>query len=156
MRRKNTIISLFLIAAGAASLFYVFLKTDRLIVPPTSPALTERVVLDFTNVRVYAEIAATPAEKERGLSGRLTLSPDAGMLFVFSSPSRPGFWMKEMNFPLDFIYLRDGRVAEIKENVPAAIIPIPFFPAAEIDAVLEVNAGFVKRHGITVGATVGY
>jgi uncharacterized protein len=100
------------------------------------------------------EIASTPSAQELGLGGRAALAPDAGMIFPYANPGRPGFWMKGMRFALDFVYLRGGRVVELKENVLPTPLPTPFFPSEDIDAVIEVNAGLVKAHGIKVGDEV--
>lgn len=106
--------------------------------------------------KLMVEVAATDAEQKQGLSDRSSLGREAGMLFPLIDPSQDGFWMKDMKFPLDFIYFEDGRVVETKENVQVTPIPIPFFPNEAVDAVLEVNAGFVKAHNIKVGDLSDY
>ncbi len=81
------------------------------------------------------------------------------MLFVFDRPGRHGFWMKGMNFPLDFIWINGGRVAQITENVPApknGEAPLSLAPQVEVDTVLEVNGGFAGKYQIKVGDKVEY
>jgi uncharacterized membrane protein (UPF0127 family) len=97
------------------------------------------------------EIASSAEEQEKGLSDRLALAPNAGMIFPQNFPGRPGFWMKGMRFPLDFIYVRDGKAVEIKKDIRPTLLSPPFFPTAEVDAVIEVNAGWVAEHGVRVG-----
>src|SRR4026208_1251957 len=63
------------------------------------------------------EIAQTQIEREKGLSGRDTLPENSGMLFVFDKPDYYAFWMKDMKFPLDFIWIRDQKVVQITEGV---------------------------------------
>lgn len=120
--------------------------------PLVAALSTEKLMVGTAPLTV--EVASTPAEQELGLSYRVSLAPESGMLFTFATPSRQGFWMKGMNFPLDFIYTRAGAVVQLKENVSAAGIPVPFFPDQDIDGVIEVNAGWISRHGIKVGDAV--
>jgi uncharacterized membrane protein (UPF0127 family) len=106
---------------------------------------------------IVLEIASTPEARWRGLGGRDSLPQDQGMLFVFDGPARISFWMREMRFGLDFIWLRDNIVVEFTENVPP---PEPgtadaelkiYQPSQTVDMVLEVNAGWVAKNAIKVG-----
>jgi hypothetical protein len=100
---------------------------------------------------VTVEVAQTEAEKIRGLSGREGLAPGRGILFVYEAPARPLIWMRGMRFPLDILWIRDGRVVDL---VTGAKPPAPgeapqvFSPREEVHYVLEVPAGFAKRHGV--------
>lgn len=116
----------------------------------------KKQIITVGPVELPVEVAATVEEQKQGLSDRTSLPRDAGMLFTFAVPVREGFWMKDMNFPLDFVYLRDGEVVELKENAQPEFLPVPFFPNEPADAVLEVNAGFIKEHGIAVGDWSNY
>ena len=102
---------------------------------------------------VWVEIAKTPQQKERGLSGRDFLPENQGMIFVFEKPDFLGFWMKGMKFPLDFVWIKDNKVVEISENIKPEDFQPPRVLQLKIpvDKVLEVNAGFVKKYGIIIG-----
>jgi len=76
------------------------------------------------------------------------------MLFIFPKPGRPNFWMKDMNFPLDFIWISGGQVVQLSTNIPATQPPVTLTPDQPIDQVLEVNAGFIDKYGIKVGNEV--
>ena len=76
------------------------------------------------------------------------------MLFVFPQPAQHSFWMKDMNFPLDFIWIRNSRVTQVSTHVPATQPPVTLAPDQPIDQVLEVNAGFIEKYGIKVGDAV--
>ena len=66
-----------------------------------------------------AELALTQAERTRGLGGHEPLAPDEAMLFVFPAPSQETFWMKDVSFPLDFVWISEERqVVEITPDVP--------------------------------------
>src|SRR4030042_2564613 len=58
--------------------------------------------------KIFVEIADTPEKRSQGLSGRDNLSQNQGMLFIFNQPAIPSFWMKDMNFPLDFIWINNN------------------------------------------------
>src|SRR3989338_4766663 len=69
---------------------------------------TKKIVMNGQSVIV--ELAQTPEARKQGLSGRQNLCETCGMLFIFPENNRYTFWMKEMNFPLDIIWLKDGVV----------------------------------------------
>lgn len=97
--------------------------------------------------KVYTiEVADSEDERRRGLSGRKSLPEDEGLLFVFSRPTRPGFWMPDMNFDIDIIWISDKKVVGVsvgEKSKPREILS----PPSEVDMVLEVNKG----SGIKVG-----
>jgi len=104
------------------------------------------------------ELAETMLEKARGLSGRQELAKNAGMLFVFSPASRESFWMKGMNFSLDMIWIREGKVIDItknaqplKDSLGDSLRPLYFTPKEPADAVLEINAGQADEFGLQIG-----
>ena len=103
---------------------------------------------------IAVDVAATPNLRERGLSGRKGLETGKGMLFIFPQKDRYGFWMKEMRFPIDILWLEDGRLIDIIENVPVPDSTgqlITYHPLAPINQVLELPAGDVARRGIRLG-----
>lgn len=107
---------------------------------------------------VWVAVADTPAEMAKGLSGKWWMPESVGMWFVFPEADVPTFWMKEMRFGLDFIWIRDGQVVDVTANVgkphvlaDEKMIISPKMPA---DSVVEVNAGWVERHKVQVGDTV--
>lgn len=118
--------------------------------------LTTRITIRSKTFSV--DVAVTPKEKERGLSYLRSMNPDQGMLFVYDHPEQFQFWMKGMQFPLDFIWIRDKTIVDITKNVPAPKNPtdqLPIYhPAVPVDKVLELPAGTTDRMGITVGDIV--
>jgi len=93
---------------------------------------------------------------ERGLSNRRSLGENQGMLFVFDGYATPGFWMKEMNFPLDIIWIKDGTVTGLENNLPPeGERPQKIYrPLTLINYALEVNAGWADRNNIKIGDQV--
>jgi uncharacterized membrane protein (UPF0127 family) len=82
-----------------------------------------------------------------------------GMLFTFQTESPWGFWMKDMRFSLDIIWFNSNRqVVFIEQNLPPCTpqqCPI-YVPTAGATYVLEVNAGFVNAHGVSLGDTFNF
>lgn len=104
---------------------------------------------------ISAEIAETPEKRALGLSGRKTLGKNEGMLFVFDEPGIYSFWMKDMLFPIDIIWLDEGfRVVAIAENAAPSSFPNLFTPSSPAQYVLEVPSGFVRQHTTRVGEYV--
>lgn len=107
-------------------------------------------------LRLTVEVADEDAERASGLSFRADMERDHGMLFVYPEAARQRFWMYGMNFPLDLIFIRDGRAVFIAVNVPpkTAGVPTVVWPDEKADQVLEVNAGVAEEMGIGVGSFV--
>ena len=104
------------------------------------------------------EVAVTPEQRRQGLSDRESLESGSGMLFVFESPRFLTFWMVRMQFPLDFVWIRDDcTVGEISRDIPK---PPPnaddseiarVSPSGEVQYVLEINAGEAEELEVGVG-----
>jgi uncharacterized protein len=105
------------------------------------------------------EIANTPSLREHGLSNRQTLQENHGMLFDFTATQipRPTFWMKDMLFDLDLIWIKNNTVVEISRNVQAPKPETPddtlqlIQPSVDCDMVLEVVSGWSDKNNIHVG-----
>jgi len=101
---------------------------------------------------VKVDLALTPSEQTQGLSGRSGLPEDSGMLFVFDKPGKYFFWMKDMNFPIDIIWLgEDMKVIYIKKNALPESYPELYGPEADAGYVLEVGAGFSDKNNLQIG-----
>lgn len=108
--------------------------------------------LTLGDTEIKLELAQTDEEQELGLSYRESLPAETGMLFVYTQDTRPSFWMKGMNFPLDIIWLdQNWQIVGYERNVSPDTYPQTFPAPAPIRYVLEVNAGFVDKHSLKVG-----
>ncbi|MFA6384652.1 MAG: DUF192 domain-containing protein [Candidatus Omnitrophota bacterium] len=106
---------------------------------------------------VNAEIADTDGARMTGLMYRGSLAENGGMLFVFPGPGRYSFWMMNMRFPLDIIWIDETRrIVDIKAGVEpcAAGSCESILPRSDALYVLEVPAGFTLRHQAAIGDTV--
>jgi uncharacterized membrane protein (UPF0127 family) len=102
---------------------------------------------------VEAEAVESPERLYLGLSYRKELPEGRGMLFIMPETEVQTFCMRGMRLALDFIWIRDGRVAGITPNVPASF-PGDVVSPAPASQVLEVPGGFAGRHGIKTGDPV--
>lgn len=105
-----------------------------------------------------AELANTRASRELGLSGRHSMRDNEGMLFAFDVPGKYGFWMKDMEFPLDIIWINEnGVVVSIeRELTPESYTSNKQVYINHVDAsyVLEINAGLSEKYGLYLGSKV--
>lgn len=138
---------------------------DSATVPPswTAPLRPGVPAITVGEAVFTVELADTPEKRSRGLSGRPGLDAGSGMLFVFDSESRVAFWMPEMQFPLDFVWIAsDCLVADITQDVPPPppdmdLSELPRYrPSVPVQYVLEINAGEIAAAGITRGDPVGF
>jgi uncharacterized membrane protein (UPF0127 family) len=112
------------------------------------------VVVLAERQRVHVDVVDTPELRARGLSGRASLAPDEGMLFLFEAPAIQSFWMKDMRFPIDIVWIRDQKIVGITPAVPVPRSPreLPQFRSpVPCDVVLEVRAGAARRWGLKLG-----
>lgn len=143
---------------AALIIFLAILVGFYLFIFKTKPNLNEKgIILGKNNFSIV--VADTFRARARGLSGRESLGENEGMLFLFSIKAKYSFWMKNMNFPLDIIWLIDKKVVGFNENVPApagnSILNLPTYsPPETINGALELNAGSVKKFGIKIGDTL--
>ena len=134
------------------SVFLLFACSQELEQKPTTPLYINTA--ENGEIRFNVEIAQTPDELQKGLMYRTEMASNNGMIFIFD-PVRPvQMWMKNTKLSLDMLFVAaNGKIVMIKEKTT---------PMSEnrisckepVRAVVELNAGQVKRHKITVGNTV--
>ncbi len=110
------------------------------------------------NTTFTVDVAVTAKEKEIGLGFRDSLEPDRGMLFVYDHKERYPFWMRNMRFSIDIIWIDDRTIVDITKNVPVSDKPVQelplYHPNVPVDKVLEINAGLSDTYGLSIGDTV--
>ena len=105
------------------------------------------------------ELATSQKQWREGLGGRDRPEFPGGMLFLLPRADRPVFWMREMRFPLDLIWLHGGLVVAIDAQVPPPEAGVPlreYRPPSEIDAIWEAPAGTARRIGLQPGTRVRF
>jgi uncharacterized membrane protein (UPF0127 family) len=147
LNRLAIAVFLMLVIAGTFYVGYTLFK-------PTSSL---QIVIAGTTLNV--EIAKTTTDQQKGLSDRDSMAPDHGMLFVFDSEGKWSFWMKGMRFSLDIIWFDSHRQAVYIQQDLAPCTPSScpvYMPTVSAMYVLEVNAGFVQSHNISLGDTFNF
>ena len=135
---------------------------------PMQRALDRAQATFADGTAVTLEIADTEPKRNRGLMFRETLAEQHGMLFVFERPGFYPFWMQNCRIALDILWLDDKfTVVSMAESVPPCRLPNcdppcasgacpSYAPAQGTTAryVVEVSAGFSRRHGVRAGQTI--
>lgn len=116
---------------------------------------------DYSKVQVnikgkaYTLYLADTAEKRiKGLSNVVSLKKNEGMLFLFDKPDYYSFWMKNMHFPIDLIFVKDKTTVDIFANIRPESYSKSFITKEPANRVIELNAGEVEKLGLSVGDEV--
>lgn len=112
----------------------------------------------INNKTFKIEVAKTEEQKAKGLAKYDKISNDFGMLFPFQKPDYYAFWMKDMKFPIDIIYIHKNKIVYTFSNVknPTSsldLLPI-LRPNKPANMVFEINAGLSNKYGFKNGDNV--
>ncbi len=137
---------------------------DSLSVTPDSGASDVKIdtlnpAVTIQGIYIPVELVTSSTAIQKGLSGRKSLDKNEGMLFSFAKPDIYRFWMPDMHFPIDIIWISDNKIVDITSDIPIEFnpgYPIFYSPAEPAQYVLEVNAGFAKEKGIITGNAVKF
>jgi len=117
----------------------------------------ETVTISSEGTSIQAEVVTSGEDKARGLSGRNCLNPDTGMLFLYELSGDYCFWMKDMNFSIDMIWMDDEkRIVTIKDSVSPETYPQSFCPEKPSQYILEVAPGFTAKAGWSIGTQLNW
>ncbi len=124
---------------------------------PENLEVSQIKYVKIAGVKLKTELALTPEAQEKGLSGRKELKEDESMLFVFSLAGKYPFWMKDMDFSIDIIWIgEDLRVVYIKKDARPESYPETFAPAGDAKYVLEVISSFSEKNNLKEGEKVEF
>lgn len=117
---------------------------------------TSTATINNQTFKLY--IAISDNDRMVGLSEKTSMPQDYGMLFEFEKADYYPFWMKNMKFPIDIIFIKGDKIVTIYPNLqpPASnqdSLPI-FKPESEADKVLEINAGISQKYNFKKGDEV--
>lgn len=146
------IVGIFLLIISMLFLFFRDNKTVEIVPEEKTLENRSQFFIEGGKVPVYVEIADSEEERTQGLSGREALSPYTGKLFIFEHTGMYGFWMKDMRFPIDIVWIDESfRVVAITPSVSPDTFPDVFYPPTPIQFVLEINAGESESLGFSPG-----
>jgi uncharacterized membrane protein (UPF0127 family) len=152
---RKTIFYIIIAIIVAGSLWSVAMS--RLTGPNKRLAAPNKILVEIGANRVEAELATSSADLFRGLSGRAGLVENEAMLFLFAKPDFHRFWMKEMNFPIDIIWIGEDRtIIEITPELAPSTYPQTFTSPKPAKYVLELPAGWAAEHRIKRGDRVNF
>ncbi len=108
--------------------------------------------------KTYAAIVVgTEEERTQGLSSSESLPDNTVMFFIFETPDNYGFWMKDMLYPLDIVFLdTDMKVISYIDNAQPESYPEIFYPESPAHYVLEMQAGEREKAQLYKGTKVYY
>ena len=130
------------------------MKLLDLLLENVSVPFKESCVLTITNsdgeeVVVNCEVPSTDEEKMTGLMYRDSLCDNCGMFYDYVDG---GFWMKNVNFPIEMIFISDNQIVDIKKA--NAQDETTIYPSVKSNGNLEVNDGFCESNNISIGDKV--
>lgn len=152
----------FILALFSFALLNTFNKSDKV-----QNSIAENKInniLKINNNIFEVEIADTDKKREKGLSDRASLATNSAMLFIFDTSATQGFWMKDMAFDIDIIWIdASKKIIDIERNVSKNSyneinpkLSKTLFSPAPIKYVLEINAGLSEKLNIKVGDAVEF
>lgn len=114
-----------------------------------------KVNLKVGNIKIEAETVFSNEAKRQGLSNRADLAQGTGMLFLMPENNEPSFIMKEMNFPLDLVFINKGVVVKVFEQAePEGRVVKKSYSFGPADMVLELPGGYFSKNNLKIGSVV--
>lgn len=100
-----------------------------------------------------ARFATTPTTRAQGLSGTSSLGKAEALVFVFPTDGKWKIWMKDMNYPLDIVWLDDDKsvIYSVENALPEGGEDVIFEPPTDARYVIELSSGSVEARNIVVG-----
>jgi len=125
---------------------------------PLDALNTREITLPGRHI-IRAETAVDTRDVLRGLAFRDSLAADHGLLYVHAKTGYYGYWMYQVNFPLDMIWMDDSHtIVDLVENAPpckTAASKCPHYGGLHpARYVLEINAGLIHKYGLHLGQTI--
>ncbi|MFA6253541.1 MAG: DUF192 domain-containing protein [Patescibacteria group bacterium] len=116
----------------------------------------------INNKTFFVEVATDPATQRQGLSARQSLNTENGMLFAYAEKKDLHFWMLDMKFNIDLLWINDDKVVGIEKNMPVPLAgaedkDLLIYSSPEpVNRVLEINSGLADQYGLKVGDSLEY
>lgn len=144
LKKNNRLIKIFLLLFALTTVIYLV------------QAEPSKVKVRAGNCNFEVELAKIAKEQYQGLSRRENLAKDQGMLFLFNEKKERTFVMRDMYFSLDIIFIKDGKVIKLYQNLsPERAEPQRFYESGtEVDAVLEIGGGLSRSCAIGLGTEI--
>ncbi len=154
---RDRLVIFILVLLGVVAVGYAIpsiIKSSRSLQASTESQPLSTTTVTINDHQLTVELAVTADQQAQGLSGRDSLATNTGMLFVFTPPAQVPFWMKDMKFPLDFVWIKDGTIVQIDRKIAPSATGTPtdqlplITPNQPVDDVLEINANAADSFAI--------
>lgn len=148
--------AIFILLVGGALVLVLFLRfRDSSSVEVDIPVSPYDGFVSINKTAIPVSIADTDKKRELGLSGTPSLTKGSGKLFIFQHPGEYGFWMKDMKYDLDLVWIDAAfRIVDVTKGVTPASYPNVFYAKEPVLFVLEVNSGESELLKLTPGTIV--
>lgn len=146
---KKLLVLIFILAGIITAIIYV----SR----PNASIFKETQTAKIENKTFNLAIVTTEKEKQIGLSTQKSINNNQAMLFLFDTPSYYSFWMKDMKFPIDILFINKDKIVDIYTNLKPFKeneTPIIVTPKESSDKVLEIKAGLSEKYNFKKGSKV--
>ena len=172
--RKKWVLAALVVVIALVSVYGMYEMSPLIFSPNAEVGLAEdqEKILQFTDrelrtitvgdTPIEVEVVTTPESTSQGLSGRTEIGAD-GMLFVFPTKQDRQFWMPEMQFDIDIVWIQDTTVVAVTSQVPkppSTATPAELLPrysaGIESNVVLELPSGTAAQMGIKPGTPLIY
>jgi len=139
------------------SILIVFIVITFFLLNNSNSVIDSNNYLKIAGQKIKIELVSTPSKLAQGLSGRAGLKENEGMLFVFEQAGNYSFWMKDMKFSIDIIWLsEDKKVVYLKKDARPESFPEMYGLKVNAKYVLEVISGFSEKYNLKVGDKVEF
>ena len=137
-----------LISLSLVFFFFIFVSFYK---------ITEKYEIVLGGKVFKMEVADTDASRALGLSGHAPLADSEGMIFVFEKPDAYGFWMKDMNFPIDIIWIDENlKILQIEHSLKPETFPKIFYGSEKTLYVLEITGGQSIFLNLKIGDSIKF
>lgn len=153
MKQVLLLFVLLLLIVGGVFLAQKYSNQDTFFSSTKNPTAT------INKHTIKLTVARTAEEKEIGLSKTNSISENEGMIFLFEKPDYYSFWMKDMKFPIDIIYINGEEIVTIEKNVQPPTkgkSPTIYTSTKPSDKVLEIQAGLSEKYNLKKGDRIKY
>lgn len=148
---KTPILVLLLVLVG---IYFYLLNLEKKPIPLPQKSIEQVKIGNFV---INVDVADDDQEREKGLSGRESISETEGMLFVFDIPREYSFWMKDMKFPIDIVWIDENQnIIYIEEGILPETYPLTFKPPRDSKYVLEIGSQISTKNNLKIGDKVEF
>jgi uncharacterized protein len=152
----NLVKIIIFIVAAVLIISAIYSRQENVEQAPWQPTAT------INNHNFVVEVISTATEKEQGLSGREFLAEDNGMLFLYDTKEIRAFWMKDMRFDIDLLWINDQEIVGIEKLMTAPDPDTLYDDLAKynspqpVNRILEFPAGTIDKYSIQVGDIINF